>query len=96
LTVGVSCHTPEEVPEAQQRGADFVLFAPVFEKGKQKAAGLENLRLACAYSIPVFALGGVTLENAASCFGAGATGIAGIRLFQENEIADVVRELRLH
>jgi len=94
LTVGVSCHSLEEVQEAQKQGADFVLFAPVFEKEKQKPAGLENLRLACEYSIPVFALGGVTLENAASCFGAGATGIAGIRLFQENKIANVVRELR--
>ena len=94
LTVGISCHTPEEVPEAQKQGADFVLFAPVFEKEKHRPAGLENLRLACEYSIPVFALGGVTLENAASCFGAGATGIAGIRLFQENKIANVVRELR--
>jgi len=94
LTIGVSCHSLEEVRKAQQQGADFALFAPVFEKGNAKPAGLENLHRACEYAIPVFALGGVTLENSASCFEAGAAGVAGIRLFQENTIADVVRELR--
>jgi thiamine monophosphate synthase len=39
-------------------------------------------------------LGGVTLQNAGSCLQAGATGIAAIRLFQENDIATVVRLLR--
>jgi len=94
LKIGVSCHTREEVREAQEQGADFVLFAPVFEKRQAKPAGLENLRRACQCAIPVFGLGGVTLENSAACFAAGAAGIAGIRLFQENAIADVVRELR--
>jgi len=94
LKIGVSCHTPEEVREAQKQGADFVLFAPVFEKRQAQPAGLDNLRWACEYAIPVFALGGVTLENSAACFAAGAAGIAGIRLFQENTIADVVHGLR--
>jgi thiamine monophosphate synthase len=42
----------------------------------------------------IFALGGVTLNNAQKCKEAGADGIAGIRLFQENIVADVVRTLR--
>ena len=56
--------------------------------------GLGALREACRAGIPVLALGGITLENAQSCFAAGAAGIAAIRLFQENDIATVVEKLR--
>ena len=42
----------------------------------------------------MIALGGVTLENAKACIQAGAAGIAGIRLFQENEMGSVVAALR--
>lgn len=91
--VAVSCHTPEDVDRAESEGADFAVFAPVFEKTGSAPAGLAALRAACNVKIPVLALGGVTLENAASCLEAGAAGIAGIRLFQENSIGNIVRIL---
>lgn len=97
LLIGVSCHIPSEVLQAETAGADFAVFAPVFEKrdipGTQPKGGAE-LREACAAKIPVLALGGVTLQNAAECIAAGAAGIAGIRLFQENKIEEVVHGLR--
>jgi thiamine-phosphate pyrophosphorylase len=92
--IGVSCHTPEEVKQAAENAADFAVFAPVFEKHGATAVGLDLLGRACRASIPVLALGGVTLDNAQSCRRAGASGIAGIRLFQENNIAEVVHRLR--
>lgn len=95
--IAVSCHTAAETAHAHRGGAEFVVFAPVFEKsGVPSSAGLDELRLACQHAIPVLALGGVTLENAHSCIEAGASGIAGIRLFQENEITTVVSVLTEH
>jgi len=97
LTISQSCHSPEEVQQAAENGADLALFAPVFEKKAApgtKPAGLEALREACQCNIPVLALGGVTLENANDCLRAGAAGIAAIRLFQEHDMAEVVRRLR--
>jgi thiamine-phosphate pyrophosphorylase len=95
--ITVSCHSADEVARAASEQADFALFAPVFEKKNAPHASptrLDGLREACREKIPVLALGGVTLENARACLDAGAAGIAAIRLFQENNIADVVRLLK--
>ena len=102
LLVAVSCHTAADVFLAKSEAADFAVFgsvfekkdAPVFEKKDNQPTGLAALREAGRAKIPVLALGGVNLENVASCLNAGAAGIAAIRLFQENKIEDVVRALR--
>ena len=97
FVIGSSCHSPEDVRSAESAGVDFAVFAPVFEKKNAphiRPSGLRELADACHASIPVLALGGVTLDNAASCIEAGAAGIAAIRLFQDHPIADVVRALR--
>jgi thiamine-phosphate pyrophosphorylase len=95
--IGVSCHTLPEVAEARLQGADFAVFAPVFEKREAPGtipAGLGALREACRENIQVFALGGITLENAGACLEAGASGIAGIRLFQQADVGSVLARLR--
>ena len=100
--IGVSCHSPTDVAQAAANSATFSVFAPIFEKKvfeknnspDTRLTGLALLSDACKANIPVLALGGVTLFNASSCLEAGAAGIAGIRLFQANDVAEVVRRLR--
>jgi thiamine-phosphate pyrophosphorylase len=99
--IGVSAHSEAEIANAEAHGADFAVFGPVFEKsGTANPHGLDRLRQICkradssASNMPVFALGGITLENAHSCVKAGAAGIAGIRLFQENDAHQVAEKLR--
>jgi thiamine-phosphate pyrophosphorylase len=86
-TISISCHTLAEI-EQVRRDADLILFSPIFHKSiagelVTPGQGLEVLHAAClaAAPTPVYALGGVTPENAAACLEAGAAGIAGIRLF---------------
>jgi thiamine-phosphate pyrophosphorylase len=97
VIIGVSCHTSDEVFQATAHAASLAVFGPVFEKKdapETPATGLDALRKACGANIPVFALGGITLENAGSCLSAGASGIAAIRLFQENDISAIVGTFR--
>ena len=95
--VAASCHSQEEVIRAESEAVDFAVFAPVFGKSNApgvQPAGIDALQEACRAKIRILALGGVTLENAAACLKAGAAGVAGIRLFQENKIEEVVHALR--
>jgi thiamine-phosphate pyrophosphorylase len=81
--LGVSVHTLEEAVAAESAEADFIVFGPVFESPGKRAVGLDPLRkVASVVKIPVLAIGGMTLENAHTVMDCGASGIAGIRLFQ--------------
>jgi thiamine-phosphate pyrophosphorylase len=81
--IGVSTHTLEELRAAEREGADFAVFGPIFAE-KPRAVGVERLQEAAhAVSLPVLALGGINAGNAASCIAAGASGVAGISMFQE-------------
>jgi thiamine-phosphate pyrophosphorylase len=97
--VGASCHSLEGAIDAAEAGADYLLFGPVFETPSKVSygppQGLGKLGQVCsAVSIPVIAIGGITVENATACRKAGAGGIAAIRLFQHDcDIAEIVAAL---
>jgi thiamine-phosphate pyrophosphorylase len=98
--VGKSCHSLEAAKFAEESGADYIFFGPIFATPSKTIygtpQGLERLAAVCRpISIPVIAIGGITLANYPACFAAGASGIAAIRLFQDAEdLAAVVADLR--
>jgi len=98
--VGVSVHSVEAVRAAGANGADYVVFGPVFATPSKLAygppQGVERLAAACvSVSVPVIAIGGISIENACECAKAGAAGIAAIRLFQDaRDIAATIAALR--
>lgn len=79
--IGYSAHDVDEASAAAGAGADYIVISPVFpttSKPDAHAVGLGALN-ACAVrlkDVPVFALGGVTPENANACLDEGAYGIA--------------------
>lgn len=98
--IGVSTHSLEEARAARDARADFAVFGPVFETASKRAygepLGLEKLEQVATTltQFPVLALGGVTLDNAAGCFRAGAAGVAAIRLMNDpDQLARVVAEI---
>lgn len=97
--VGRSTHHPDEVGRAREEGADYVTFGPVYPTPSKERygspQGLENLRRAVAMGLPVFALGGVTLERLDEVAAAGAAGVAAIRMFLHlEELPAVVRKVQ--
>lgn len=79
--LGVSTHAVDDVRRAADDGADFVLFGPIYDTPSKRAYGapqglgmLESV--ARAVRIPVFAIGGITVERVADVRRAGAFGVA--------------------
>ncbi len=77
--VGRSVHSVEGAKEAEQSGADYLLFGHIFETPSKSVPprGLNALEEVCkAVSIPVYAVGGITPERVSACLNAGAFGVA--------------------
>jgi thiamine-phosphate pyrophosphorylase len=86
--IGASAHSLREARLAESAGADYLLLGPVFETPSKlrygPPLGLTALRRICSkVSIPIFALGGIDAASVPSVLEAGAAGIAGISLFQQ-------------
>lgn len=79
--IGVSTHSIEEAKAAQQSGADFVLFGPVYFTPSKAAygtpQGLTALKaIVDNTSLPVYAIGGIGPENVQAAKNSGVRGVA--------------------
>ncbi|MBZ5495172.1 MAG: thiamine phosphate synthase [Acidobacteriia bacterium] len=89
FVLGVSTHSLREARRAAVDGADYILLGPIFRTaskiGYGNPLGLNHFsRICSALSIPVFGLGGIGPDRIGRVLKAGASGIAGISLFQQN------------
>lgn len=79
--IGISTHNIEQALKAEQEGADYIGFGPIFDtKTKadaEEAKGVSALKeVKSKVSIPVIAIGGINLENVGEVMDAGSDGAA--------------------
>jgi 8-oxo-dGTP diphosphatase len=85
LWLAASCHNLEEIQHAQKIGVDFVVLAPVLATATHP--GVDGLgwqkfaELVTHCNVPVYALGGMSLNSLDRARQAGAQGISAIRAF---------------
>jgi thiamine-phosphate pyrophosphorylase len=80
MRIGVSCHSRESAIAAQDMGADFITYGPVFFTPSKAAygppVGIDSLsEVTPLLRIPVFAIGGITSRNTRQVLDAGAHGM---------------------
>ena len=99
--IGRSVHTPAEAAViTDQGGCDYLIFGTVFQSRNKPpghpVAGVAGLRDVCrSTSLPVIAVGGISVENTAEVAAAGAKGIAAISLFRDvGRISSTISGLR--
>ncbi len=84
LLIGVSTHSLKEAKEADNGGADFITFGPVYRTPAKRKygnpVGIDALNQVCRkISIPVFAIGGINSKRINHIRESGAYGVAMIR-----------------
>jgi thiamine-phosphate pyrophosphorylase len=96
ILVGKSTHSIEQAVAAEQEGADYIGFGPIFStptKPDYSPIGLEQIReVHERVSIPIFCIGGIKSENLAQVIAAGAKRVVIVSgLLQTNDVAGYAR-----
>ena len=97
--IGISTHQPTQVTEATDGGADYLGFGPIFPTNTKPdhtaVVGLEGLRQVRPLThLPIFAIGGVTLDTVAMTIQAGADGVAVVSaVATASDVGRMVRDL---
>ncbi|MEC4889618.1 MAG: thiamine phosphate synthase [Nitrospira sp.] len=79
--VGISTHNPDQVRAASAGKPDYLGFGPIFKPGSKQdhdpVVGIDGLRaIRDLTSLPIFAIGGITVGNVGEVMKAGANGVA--------------------
>ncbi|MDZ4733350.1 MAG: thiamine phosphate synthase [Nitrospirota bacterium] len=79
--IGISTHNSDQVREATAGKPDYLGFGPIFKPGSKQdhdpVVGLEGLRaMRGLTSLPIFAIGGIQIDQAREVIRAGANGVA--------------------
>jgi thiamine-phosphate pyrophosphorylase len=96
--IGVSAHSADEVLRAEGAGADFVVLGPIFDTPSKRAFGppiglaeLERATRRCR--LPVFGIGGITVDRVRDVRRAGAHGVAVVgSVMAANDVEHACRE----
>lgn len=78
--IGISTHSPDQAKVAEAGGADYIGFGPIFRTSTKDAGPVQGIEKISAIkrivSVPVIAIGGITLANVGEAVCAGADGVA--------------------
>ena len=85
--ISVSCHSMEDMQQAVTGGATQIILGTIFEtdcKPGRKGSGLPFVRdIAAACPVPIYAIGGITLERLQLVKAAGAAGACMMSAFMK-------------
>ena len=97
LRIGASVHSVDDAVEAEAKGADWIVFGPVYDTPSKRPygapQGLDALaKVAGRVRLPVIAIGGITPARVREVRAAGARGVAAIAAILDTPSpADAVR-----
>ena len=95
--IGVSTHSLKQAINAQEGGADYIGFGPMFQTPTKDAGfpkGLKVLReIRRHIEIPIVAIGGIAPENVSSVLEEGADAAAVIAAVLKGDIAENIAKL---
>ena len=79
--IGMSTHSPEQVVEATEQGADYIGFGPLFptntKDDPEPVVGLDGMKkIRPLTSLPIVAIGGIQSESVSEIMAAGADAVA--------------------
>lgn len=100
--IGISTHNLDQVRDATAGKPDYLGFGPIFKPGSKQdhdpLVGLEGLRaIRQLTSLPVFAIGGIQIDQVGEVMKAGADGVAVISaILKAADIREAVRTFLAH